>query len=355
MRPKPCFTPEKKQALRDFAKEVRFNGKKEDTRKQYSGAMRHWIDFAEAAGLPPYLDHLSYAERGEAAEMYASYETLDFQNKVTSIRGKLSAIRWMHIREHKPDPFKGLETLTTWLTELEKAQPPKEPSAAVPAKLIELIIQHTDTNTVVGAILASAATLGFWFLLRSIEYLASDCGFFDPARSVTWEDVVIRKLGEIIPRHRMSECDEVTLTLYPGKGTLHTCTRSLKINSDSASCAVKWLKNLYAVLLKDNKIPKSGDSLFLKPDGKDLTRSNLSDVFKVAAVACGVTGSKVATHFLRRGRASAYLAAQVPHADIQKFGRWTSECYKIYITAHADLTVQGKVNPASIVPRFERN
>jgi hypothetical protein len=186
VRPKPLFTPEKVHKLKDFAREVRYYGKKEPTRVQYTASMRHWVDFAEAAKIPVYLDKLSYAERSEAAEMYASYETLDFQNKVGTIRSKLSAIRWMHVRDRRPDPFKGLETLTDWLSELEKNQAPKEPSAAVPAKLIELILLHTDTSTVVGAILACAATMGFWFLLRSIEYLAADCGTFDPARSLTW-------------------------------------------------------------------------------------------------------------------------------------------------------------------------
>jgi hypothetical protein len=356
VRPKPVFTPAHKEKYKAFAKEVRYYGKKEQTRKQYTGAMRHWVQFAEAAGLPTYIDELSYSERSEAAEMFASYEALEFQNKVGTIRSKLSAIRWMHVRDRRPDPFKNLDTLTDWLTELEKTQPPKEPSAAVPAKLLELIILHTDTTTVAGAILASAATLGFWFLLRSIEYLAADCGIFDPERSLTWGDVIVRDAwGEVLPTHRFSEAQEVTVTVFSGKGSLHTCTRSLKANTVSATCAVKWLKNLYAVLLAHGVVPKSTDSLYKKPDGKVLTRADLSAVLKAAAVACGVISSKVASHSLRRGGASAYAAAGVPHGDIQKFGRWTSDGYKVYITIHADVMEQGKVNPALVVPRFERN
>ena len=204
-RAKPVFTPELKQKYKDFSHEVRYRGKKTQTRVQYTGAMRHWIDFTEAAGLPTFLDHLSYAQKSEQAEMFCSYEALEFQNRVGTIISKLSAIRirWMHVRDRKPDPFKGLDTLTDWLAELEKTQPPKEPSASVPAKLLELIILHTDTSTITGAILASAATLGFWFLLRSIEYLAADCGVFDPGRSLTWEDVIGRKDGEALPRHRL--------------------------------------------------------------------------------------------------------------------------------------------------------
>jgi hypothetical protein len=317
--------------------------------------MRHWIDFTEAAGLPTFLDHLSYAQKSEQAEMFCSYEALEFQNRVGTIRSKLSAIRWMHVRDRKPDPFKGLDTLTDWLAELEKTQPPKEPSASVPAKLLELIILHTDTSTITGAILASAATLGFWFLLRSIEYLAADCGVFDPGRSLTWEDVIGRKDGEVLPRHRLQEADELTITVFSGKGSLHTCTRSLKANPESPTCAVRWLKNLHAVLLKNNAAPNPRDSLYRKADGKVLTRADLSAVLRAAAVSCGVVSSKVASHSLRRGGASAYAAAGVPHHDIQKFGRWTSDGYKVYITSYADVMTQGKVNPALVVPRFERN
>jgi hypothetical protein len=354
-RPKPVFTPAHKEKYEKFSREVRYNGKKLQTQIQYTGAMKHWIDFAEGLGLPVFLDGLSYDQRSQQAELFASYEVLEFQNRVGTIRSKLSAIRWMHVRERKRDPFKGLDTLSDWLTELEKGQPPKDPSAAVPVQLLELIILHTDTSTVIGAIIASAATLGFWFLLRSIEYLSADCGVFDPHRSLTWEDVTLRKQGEVVPHSQFQEADEVSITVFSGKGTLHTCTRSLKLNQESPTCVIKWLKNLHAVLLKHGIAPLQGDSLFKKPDGKVLTRADLSAILKAAAVACGVVSSKVASHSLRRGGASAYAAAGVPHYDIQKFGRWTSDGYKVYITIHADVMTQGKVNPALVIPRFERN
>jgi hypothetical protein len=352
---KPQLTPVHKQKYLDFSREVRYHGKKQKTKLQYTRAMRHWIDFCQALQLPEYIDDLSYAQRSEQAEMYASYEILEFGNKVSTIRGKLSAIRWMHVRERRKDPFKSLDTLTDWLTELEKTQSPKDPSTAVPSKLLELIILSLNTDTVVGAIIASACTLGFWFLLRSIEYLADDCGVFDPDRSLTWGDVTVRKEGAVLSTHQMSEADEITITIFSGKGSLHTCTRSLKQNEDSPSCAVKWMKNLYATLLAHSTVPQPGDSLFKKPDGSVLSRKGISSVLKAAAVACGVISSKVASHSLRRGGASAYAAAGVPHCDIQKFGRWTSDGYKVYITIHADVMTQGKVNPALVVPRFERN
>jgi hypothetical protein len=275
---------------------------------------------------------------------------------VGTIRGKLSAVRWMHVRDRKADPFKNLDAFSDWLTELEKSLPPKNPSVAVPAKLLELIISYLDTETPVGAILASALTLGFWFLLRSIEYLAADCGEFDAARSLTWGDLVLRDLaGEVIPLSKMAQAVELTITVYSGKGSLHTCTRSLRQNRESPTCTLKWLKNLYRVKVMSGQVPRAGQSLFLKPDGSVLTRAGISEILKVAAVSCGVRASRVASHSLRRGGASAYAAAGVPHADIQKFGRWTSDGYKIYITIHANIMTQGKANPASVAPRFERN
>ena len=72
--------------------------------------------------------------------------------------------------------------------------------------------------------------------------------------------------------------------------------------------------------------------------GKVLTRAHVqvSDALKGAAVECGIAASRIASHSLRRGGASAYAAAGVPDEDIRRFGRWTSYGFKVYayVTAH---------------------
>ena len=47
-------------------------------------------------------------------------------------------------------------------------------------------------------------------------------GHFDPGLTVCWDDIVLRKDGEITPQSRIHEADEMTITVYSAKGNLHT-------------------------------------------------------------------------------------------------------------------------------------
>ena len=72
--------------------------------------------------------------------------------------------------------------------------------------------------------------------------------------------MVFRKEGEIIPLSRIHEADEMTITVYSAKGTLHTCTRTLFANPESKTCVVAAHKKLYAEHVKHHgklKLPGS--------------------------------------------------------------------------------------------------
>eukprot|EP00656_Telonema_subtile_P045481 TRINITY_DN5172_c0_g1_i2.p1 TRINITY_DN5172_c0_g1~~TRINITY_DN5172_c0_g1_i2.p1 ORF type:complete len:580 (+),score=92.34 TRINITY_DN5172_c0_g1_i2:2542-4281(+) len=149
---------------------------------------------------------------------------------------------------------------------------------------------------------------------------------------------------------------QMTITVYSGKGALHTCTRTIHRNQNNPSCPVAAAQQLHAKVVMTCGGPVDlGDSLFRMSDKSVLSRAKLALVLKAGALACGVESSRVATHSLRRGGASAYACAGVPDLDIQRFGRWTSDGYKRYITTHADMMKKGHADPAQVVPRFERN
>ena len=111
------------------------------------------------------------------------------------------------------------------------------------------------------------------------------------------------------------------------------------------------------VLLKEKgHLPHETSSLFEMNDGSVLSRANVSEILKSAAVSCRVTSSKVVSHSLRRGGASQYAATPgINENDIARFGRWTSAGYKVYVMAHADMMDTSHANPGLVVPRFERN
>ena len=333
-------------------------GKKPKTIGAYCAAETHWREVCDQKGWSHYLTpDVPLEERNRRATYYAAFEAEVHKLNARSIRCKFSALRWAHIREWLPNPFEKLETFQEWLKDFEKDGPPVSPSVAIPAALLEFIKALLDLATMSGSAILLAICLGFWFLLRSIEYLADDDGFFDSGRSITFIDVTLRAQGRIIPLKDFELMDEITIKVYSGKNTLHTCTRSLKANPSSPTCVVAAFKNRMRVLLKEKgHLPHDTSSLFEMNDESVLSRANVSEILKSAAVSCGVTSSKVASHSLRRGGASQYAATPgISENDIARFGRWTSAGYKVYVMAHADMMDTSHANPGLVVPRFERN
>jgi hypothetical protein len=319
----------------------------------------------EQKGWSQFADGLEYAEVADRATYFLAREARKYHLDVGSLRSKMSAVRWMHVSARKPDPFKGNDSISDWLSDYGKHCSPPEPKVGVPVQLLEFLAMHLDLEglDLNGCVINGATKSGFWWLMRSIEYLADDEGHFDPDRSLTWADMILRCRGEIIPLHRIAaaEADEATFTLYSGKGSLHTCTRTVHRNAENNTCPIVALGLIYKAYVKHfGKPPEKNSSPFTLTSGGVLTRQKCADILKATAVACGVPGSRIATHSLRRGGASCYMlsiaaGSNITEEDIQRFGRWTSDGYKKYITSHANMMRSGDANPALIVPRFERN
>ena len=108
---------------------------------------------------------------------------------------------------------------------------------------------------------------------------------------------MFRKQGEVLPLSRIQEADEMTIVVYSAKGSLHTCTRTLMANPDSKTCVVAAHKKLHAAYIKQyGHAPKKSDSPYRMEDGKVLTRAQVSDALKGAAVECGIAASMIASH-----------------------------------------------------------
>ena len=127
---------------------------------------------------------------------------------------------------------------------------------------------------------------------------------------------------------------------------------------------VTALKELHAAHVKEFGKEPGGfgqstklEAVFKKDETKVYRRKNISQVLKIAAAAAGIPDGRIASHSLRRGGCSQYIAAggQVNEAAIQRFGRWTSIAYKLYVVGASDAlsAIQGAAS--HLVPRFERN
>ena len=76
---------------------------------------------------------------------------------------------------------------------------------------------------------------------------------------------------------------------------------------------------------------EEGDPFITWADGKPVTRLDLQAVISRAAVACGDDPSRMGSHSLRFGGATALWAAFRDSALVQRWGRWQSEAFHGYL------------------------
>ena len=95
-------------------------------------------------------------------------------------------------------------------------------------------------------------------------------------------------------------------------------------------CPVSALKSYLA------KAPAPPDApLFRLASGAPLCRSTFASLLSEALLACGIPASltmAITPHSLRKGFATSASAARLEDHVISALGRWSSQCYKTYIT-----------------------
>ena len=71
--------------------------------------------------------------------------------------------------------------------------------------------------------------------------------------------------------------------------------------------------------------------LFLFQSGRLLTRSVVTNLLRDAARSAGLPYKSLKGHSFRIGAASTAAAAGLPYWLIKVLGRWSSDCYQLYI------------------------
>jgi len=308
------ITDSEDKAIKELMQAVTHTGKKQATYTAYRTHSSQWTALAKAKGWSPnLLDVENLRERARRIIYWLAWERHTYKVKASTLKTKISAVRWMHIVDLYPDPFRDLPAVTDWLANLKKLDGPTEQKLPVPIDLIKMIAVLIGENPTLHQQALKAAILsGFWYLMRSIEYLAEDDGVFDPDRSVTWGDITPRKAGKLLPFAQFAEADELTLTLYSSKNTLETCTRSLKAVPLSPICVVTALTDLFEQTCTHLKgRTPSLESPVFHTGTHCLRRKDISNVLKAAAVTAHIPKGRIASHSLRRGGASQMVAGDI--------------------------------------------
>ena len=349
------------QHIEAFAEEVRIAGKKKNTAKNYFSDQEHWKQYFLARNWDPLMKEDDYAEKCRKVISYIAYERVTFKLLARSIKRKLSGVAWYFVKNFQRNPLYDLEAAHVFLRDLSSKDPPPNPKIPATPQLVELTCAMIDQSSIGGAAVAACICLMFWIMLRSVEVLKPDTEEIDPERVITWGDIIMRRsLGYEEEKCEDEEYQEgrvMTVRIVSYKNDMIVATRTIEQNDKSPTCPVKAIKLLHAVLkAKGISFQANRPVCQLEGKGQFISRTKISELLKAVAIKCGCNPNKFASHSLRRGGASAYAAAGVPDEDIKRFGRWLSDAYKLYVMLNdTSILSKGHMNPAFVVPRYEKN
>ena len=360
---KLIITAEMHQRVLDTIRRVQDEGKRPKTLGAYASAVRDWSVVARARGWSEDLSGVSLEEGQKRVMYFMGVEKSEFKLQARSIRSKLSGIRWWHVKRLKGNPLEAMDGVYAWLKDLEKVDGPAEPKLPVPISVLQLLFLLLSRDELDAFVKKAALTTGFFLLLRSAEYLKADNEDFDPTRALTWEDLQCRvgrkkaSFKEAAQALRARKPVSIGATLFSFKNNLETCTRTVAAVYDSDICTVHALVALYLKLCEvRGKDPGAEEAVFTLESGQVLSRGEVSNLLKAAAAKSGVPQARVASHSLRRGGASAYIASgECSEEAVMRHGRWTSTAYHDYVFPHSEALMKALEKAHTLVPRFERN
>jgi hypothetical protein len=248
--------------------------------------------------------------------------------------------------------------------------PETKQSQALPAAVVSIVeaVKVSEMHRAVGQLVVGA----FFFAMRACEF--SDVGAPRRTRIITIGDVEFRKDGRKVNHDRvteMEEADTVSITFRTQKngekGTTVTQhkTTGMHAGGTSGLCPVTALARLvervrsYQIAdLEWAAVDQRPISLVATDRGSGLvTSQQVLHHLRAAALQYGEQRlgfpiSKIGTHSLRAGAATAMFLAGVPAETIQLIGRWRSQTFLRYIRIQVQQLTRGVATNMTTNPNF---
>ena len=168
-------------------------------------------------------------------------------------------------------------------------------------------------------------------LLRSAEFACDPGVAWNPARHLSRADVV-----QCTP-------ERLVLMMIPCKNMRHLNGKTvpLVIGGGGALVDAAWE---VANMLRVDPVSwsdRGSTPLFRDPStNQPLRTSHLRDLIRVMMAGEGEDPSEFGTHSLRIGGATALFAAGADETVIRTMGRWSSDCYRLYVRACYEATLK---------------
>ena len=130
--------------------------------------------------------------------------------------------------------------------------------------------------------------------------------------------------------------------MRPAKNMRHTVGKTVPIVIGAGGKLIDAVEEVRRMLLMD-PTPEGQAAqtpMFRKADGSAFTTDDIRDIVRVCMQAAGEDPLEFGAHSLRIGGATALFAAGADPIHIRTMGRWSSDCWRLYVRACFQQTMQ---------------
>ena len=249
---------------------------------------------------------------------FAAY--LADQVSFKTIKLYLAGIRFAHTENSLPDPFQEAPLLRLLLRGIKRtvglSSRQRLPiTMSLLRQIKEELARAPDLLPSDKLMLWSAFTLAFYGFLRSSEFTSPSATQFNPQVHLCFPDVSFTSEG----------C--LTLYLKSSKTDPYRQGCSLLIAPSRRSvCAVRALRKYLSLRSVSGASP-----LYVFQSGAYLTRAKVTSTLRTLLERLNIPTELYASHSFRIGAATTAAEAGLPPWLIQTLGRWSSNCFSLYI------------------------
>ena len=188
----------------------------------------------------------------------------------------------------------------------------------------------------------AAFTLAFFAFLRCSEFTYPGVHSFNSLFNLTTDCITF---------YPSLECPQrLQVTLKSSKTDSFRQGHSLVIaRCSSLLCPVSAMHQFFLL-----GHPQSGP-LFSFQSSCLLTRSSVSHLLRASARSAGLPYQSLKGHSFRIGAASTAAAAGLPDWLIKVLGRWSSDCYQLYIRTPESVLLSAVPKMANVSSTFQLN
>ncbi|EGZ19598.1 hypothetical protein PHYSODRAFT_492344 [Phytophthora sojae] len=244
----------------------------------------------------------------------------------SSVHAQVSHVKWHHKVYAGFEPVISPNHATAFAGK-RRISPPPRPRSPVTRTMLEWMSAQIDYTKPKQRLFLGAALLGFFYLLRSSEYLAIKGGRHRYALEV--RDVEVLDITGN-PAVNFDDAVHAVITLRGSKTDKRGegSARYLSRYGHGRVCPVIGASLLLELARRHRLRPTDPICSFSK--SRMLKAEEMSKALKAAAIGTGIDPQRISCHSLRSGGASALIAGGADSTTIKLHGRWKSSVFQSY-------------------------